>query len=57
MNFQAYNKLIAALVVPAILAVLASFGVTAEIPVGEAVGLGLSTLLTAFFVWLVPNKH
>ena len=49
---QTYNKLIAAIVVPAALMGLEYFGVTGDMTVHEAVPV----LLTAFAVWFVPNK-
>lgn len=52
MNIQAYNKLIAAIVVPTIMTAVSSIGITPEMPFQDA----LTFALTAFFVWLVPNK-
>lgn len=57
MNFQAYNKAIAALVVPLVLAGLGYFGITPDMPVGEAVQVLIGAAITTFFVWLVPNKN
>lgn len=49
---QAYNKLYAALLVPAILTLAGAFGVTPDMPFEEVVTIAV----TAFFVWLVPNR-
>lgn len=49
---QAYNKAIAAILVPAVLMGLEYFGVTPDMPVQEAVYI----ILTAVAVWWVPNK-
>ena len=53
---QAYNKAIAAVIVPGILWALNEFGVSADMLVGDAVGLLVNVALTAFAVWAVPNK-
>lgn len=50
---QAYNKLIAAIIVPTVLLGLGAIGIAPDTPVDEAV----TVLVTAFFVWLVPNKQ
>jgi len=51
-----YNKTIAALLVPAIIGLAGYVGITAEMPFSETVELVVGTLITAFFVWLVPNQ-
>lgn len=56
MNIQAYNKAIVALLVPAVLMGLGYFGITPDMPVGEAVGNVLMVLITAVAVYLIPNK-
>lgn len=53
---QAYNKAIAAVVVPGLLWLLEQVGVSADMLVGDAVGLVVNVALTAFAVWFIPNK-
>lgn len=52
MNIQTYNKAIVAVLIPVILAGANLIGITPEMPFAEAVAVAI----TAFFVWLVPNK-
>lgn len=53
MNIQRYNKLIAAVVVPAIV-----FGADwLGLPIPEDFAMQLTAVLTAVAVWLVPNKE
>ena len=51
-KIQRYNKLIAAVVVPAIVWGAESAG----LPVPEAFAAELTAVLTALVVWIVPNK-
>lgn len=53
---QAYNKAIAAVVVPAILALLSFAGITEDMLVSEAVEATVAVILTALAVYLVPNR-
>ena len=57
MNIQAYNKAIAAVLVPLLLQALSWFGITPLMPVGEALGLLISIAVTAIAVYAVPNKY
>jgi hypothetical protein len=50
---QAYNKLWAALAVPAILTIAGAFGITPDMPFEEVVTI----IVTAAAVWYVPNKQ
>lgn len=51
-NILSYSKAIVPIAVLGVLTILATIGVTADMRVEDAVTL----LLTAFLVWLVPNK-
>ena len=46
------NKALVPLVVGVIVAGLGYFGVTQDMTVGAT----LTTIVTAFFVWLIPNR-
>lgn len=54
---QAYNKAIAAVVVPAILMGLEYFGIMPDMSVSEAVERIVAIVLTAFVVWFAPNRN
>lgn len=56
MNIQAYNKAIAAVFVPVILAGLDWVGITPDMSVSDAVEFAVLTAITAAAVWLVPNR-
>lgn len=53
---RAYNKAIAAVVVPMILVVLSWAGITEDMLVSEAVEGFVAVVLTALAVYLVPNR-
>lgn len=57
MNFQTYNKAIVALAVPAILAVLSAVGITPDMRIDDAVAFVTTAVVTAIFVYLVPNRY
>lgn len=53
---QSYNKAIAAVVVPMILAILNVIGVTPDMQVGDAVQVLVMGAITAIAVYLIPNR-
>lgn len=58
MNIQAYNKAIAAVVVPLILNFLNTVvGISPDTSVDELVEFLVMTAVTAIAVYLVPNKR
>lgn len=55
--FTTIDKALIAVIVPLVMNFLPFFGISADMTVGDAVPLIVGTVVTAFFVWLVPNKE
>lgn len=50
-----YSKAIAAFIVPLVVGILAPLGISGETSVSEALTIGVTALLTAIAVYIVPN--